>query len=343
MVRQRRCRRARTVLFAVLWVAILALDRAALALPFSRRSAGKASSKTIATAGSGSSSGFINSDRENSKQSQSGHSNAAAAPSGDDGDDDGDATTARSTTATTTSQNVPTTTSGRSRPERGQLLPAAANAQDLYDAYASIQADYERKAFHSPDWTVLNAQRGVTVSLLHHPDDPTCPYVKMEGVIPVPVHACWNFLRVSDWDRTMPKMDPFYEGVTVYGEYDVAVPAADRLGKKSPGRRFQSAPTHAAAAAARPEKNCVHMILCRKRMSRILAFGKRDLVFLSVTEDEPLNDGSLVSGTVSVRTALVPRVHGYTRAFQDSIAFYKPIKGGTETYVGGRGNTPSNE
>lgn len=77
--------------------------------------------------------------------------------------------------------------------------------------------------------------------------------------------------------------------------------------------------------------NVIRMLLCRKRMKRILAFGKRDLVFLSVTEDEPLEDGTWVSGTVSVRTSAIPRQPHYTRAFQDSIAFYKPIRGGTAT------------
>ena len=66
------------------------------------------------------------------------------------------------------------------------------------------------------------------------------------------------------------------------------------------------------------------MILCRKRMKRIGVYGKRDLVFLSVS-DKPLEDGTFCSGTVSVVTDDVPRQDGYTRAFQDSIAFYKPL------------------
>jgi hypothetical protein len=61
-----------------------------------------------------------------------------------------------------------------------------------------------------------------------------------------------------------------------------------------------------------------------------LAFGKRDLVFLSV-QDEPLSDGTWVSGTLSVKTDLVPRQPGYTRAFQDSIAFYKPLQENIQT------------
>ena len=128
--------------------------------------------------------------------------------------------------------------------------------------------------------------------MLQHEDDPTCPYVRMQAVLPVPVQDCWEFLRVANWDRTMPIMDPFYEGVSIHGNFS--------------------------------HPKGVNMLLCRKRMKRIVAFGKRDLVFLSVTEQEPLEDGTWVSGTVSVQTNQLPRQPGYTRAFQDSVAFYKP-------------------
>ena len=118
--------------------------------------------------------------------------------------------------------------------------------------------------------------------------------MKMETLIPTSVSSCWDFLRVDAWDETMPKMDPFYEGVSLHGDYH-------HLG--------------------------VNMILVRKRTKRLLAFGKRDFVFLSVTEDDhPLEDGTWVSGTVSVESPDAPRHHGYTRAFQDSIAFYQPRK-----------------
>lgn len=245
----------------------------------------------------------------------------ASTPSASSSDDS--STTTGTITATTTA-----TANSHSRPERGKVLPNPANERDLYDAYVDIQSDYESKAFHSADWKVLNSNNDVQVSILQHPDDPTCPYVKMQGIIPVPVGACWDFLRIEDWDRNMPKMDPFYEGVTVYGEYSITVPTTITKSTAS-WRRKKNNQQHNDGGS----DNTVRMILCRKRMSRILAFGKRDLVFLSVAESEPLEDGSLVSGTVSVRTPLVPRQPGYTRAFQDSIAFYKPIKGGTETYV----------
>jgi START domain len=123
--------------------------------------------------------------------------------------------------------------------------------------------------------------------------------VRMNGIIDAPVQRCWDFLKVDRWDESMPKMDPFYEGVTVVGEY------------------------------SHPESG-VDMTLCRKTTKRILAFGKRDLVFLSVV-DRPLEDGTWVSGSVSVVTPHVPRHPGYTRAFQDSIAFYRPLDNNTRT------------
>lgn len=198
--------------------------------------------------------------------------------------------------------------------ERGKLLPEHPSPQDLYEAYSEIQQDYQRKAFSADqqsNWQVLNDKHNVKVSLLTHPNDPTCPYVKMEGRIPVPVEECWEWLRVDDWDRTMKVMDPFYEGSEIHGDYTYRLPANN-------GNKI------------------VRMLLCRKRTTRILAFGPRDLVFLSVAQEQPTaDDGSWVSGTVSVRTARLPRQAGYTRAFQDSIAFYKPVDDNTQTCVRG--------
>lgn len=184
------------------------------------------------------------------------------------------------------------------KPQRGKHLSSPIDARDLYQAYREIQSDYKNKAFgRERDWKSLNQKNGVEVSMLEHPEDPTCPYVRMKGIFPVSVEECWNFLSLSNWDYSMPKMDPFYEGVSIHGEY-------------------------------RHDK--VAMMLCRKRTKRIFAFGKRDLVFLSV-KDEPLPDGTWVSGTVSVHSDILPRQPGYTRAFQDSIAFYKPLAGNTKT------------
>ncbi|KAL3810670.1 hypothetical protein ACHAXA_003274 [Cyclostephanos tholiformis] len=90
----------------------------------------------------------------------------------------------------------------------------------------------------------------------------------------------------------MPKMDPFYEGLDVYGEY---------------------------------EHDGIRMKLARKTIRRLLAFGKRDFTFISVSDHPLSNDGKWVSGTVSVVTDAIPRMGGYVRAYQDSVAFYEAL------------------
>ena len=176
--------------------------------------------------------------------------------------------------------------------KRGKVLSSPLNLQEMYEAYKEIQTNYYNKTLTSREWKILNVNDGVEVAMLEHEDDPTCPYVRMKAIFPVPVQDCWDFLRVEHWNSTMPIMDPFYEGVSVHGNF------------------------------SHPD---LHILLCRKRLKRIFVFGKRDLVFLSVTENRPLPDGTWVSGTVSVNTTDLPRQHGYTRAFQDSVAFYKPL------------------
>ena len=182
--------------------------------------------------------------------------------------------------------------------ERGKHLGHVITPQDLHRAYREIQEDYHAKAFDSNGWMLLNAKDGIEISMLHHSSDPDCPYVKMTSIMPVSPQDCWNFLSLSNWDKTMPHMDPFYEGVSVYK-------------------------TH--------YHRGVSMTLARKRTKRLLALGKRDFLFVSVA-DLPQKDGTLVSGTVSVIAPhLAPRQKGYTRAFQDSVAFYKPLDAGSKT------------
>ena len=202
-------------------------------------------------------------------------------------------------TASTTPS--PTTSGETPAVKRGKFVGYHLNEQDLYLAYKEIQSEYHQKAFgaSSNHWRLLNKRDDVEVHLMEHPSDPGCPYVKMSAIFPTSVEDCWNFLKLEHWDQSMPKMDPFYESVSLHGEFSIYG---------------------------------VHMILARKRTQRILAFGKRDFVFLSV-QDQPLRDGTWVSGSVSIETPRLPRQHGYTRAFQDSIAFYKPLDGNTKTRV----------
>ena len=183
-------------------------------------------------------------------------------------------------------------------PKRGKLVGSTFNAKDLYQAYKEVETEYHNKAFQkAAQWKVLARRDDVEVSMMEHASDPNCPYIKMVAVIPAPVLDCWSWLSLENWPTNMPKMDPFYEGFEIRGDF-----------------------THKG----------VNMILARKRTKRILAFGKRDMVFLSVS-DKPLPDGTWVSGSVSVQTPKLPRQKGYTRAFQDSIAFYKPLEQNTKT------------
>ena len=72
------------------------------------------------------------------------------------------------------------------------------------------------------------------------------------------------------------------------------------------------------------------MKLARKTIKRLVAFGKRDFTFVSVS-DHPRGDGAWVSGTVSVVTDQIPRKKGYVRAYQDSVAFYEAMDNNKET------------
>ena len=244
---------------------------------------------------------------------------------------------------------------------RGKVLEEPFDEHDLLRAYEEIKTEYHKKAFggssrfkdgelpsEEQSWKLLTTMNPnkkkqnkknqddddddddeiVRVSMLEHPSDPLCPYVKMETVMPMSVEKCWDFLSLDKWDETMPKMDPFYEGLDIYGEYSVPMTS---------NNESADAANHKDSSSS---NDAVKMILARKRTKRILAFGKREFVFVSV-EDIPLQDGTWVSGTVSVQApegsnenveprdsslpSLPRRNKSYTRAFQDSIAFYKPL------------------
>lgn len=204
---------------------------------------------------------------------------------------DAPAAAAKSTRVSSNREERPT-------PNRGKSLGDTLKAKDLYEAYKEVEREYHTIAFQQgSQWKLLASKDNVQVSLMEHSSDESCPYVKMVAIIPASVQECWSWLSLENWSTNMPKMDPFYEGVELHGAF---------------------------------EHKGVSMILARKRTKRILAFGKRDMVFLSVS-DQPLSDGTWVSGSVSVQTGRIPREKGYTRAFQDSIAFYKPLSGNTRT------------
>jgi len=183
---------------------------------------------------------------------------------------------------------------------RGKIIGADIKAADLAAAYRSIKSEYASLALDpasSTRWRPLSTHAdGSEVSLLEHPDDPSCPYVRMTSVMPGTMQEVWDFLDLKNWETNMPKMDPFYESLSIMGEY---------------------------------KYGGIEMKLARKMTSRIVAFGKRDFTFVSVS-DHPKN-GAWVSGTVSVVTERIPREGGYVRAYQDSVAFYEAMDDDPET------------
>lgn len=182
--------------------------------------------------------------------------------------------------------------------ERGKRISTKISSQELFEAYRDLRKEYSNFAFNPgavKSWSVIKESKdGIQISLLKHKDDPSCPYVRMEGVVDGSIQDVWGFLELKNWPKYMPKMDPFYEGVSIEGAY---------------------------------EHNGVHMLLARKRTIPLLGglFGKRDFTFISVS-DKPRANGIWTSGTVSVVTDKLPRQVGYTRAYQDSVAFYEAVE-----------------
>jgi len=183
--------------------------------------------------------------------------------------------------------------------DRGTIISNQVRGKELYDAYINIREDYRTKAMaksYADRWKVLKETNdGIQVSMMNHPSDPTCPYIRMVATMPGAITDVWDLLDLSNWAETMPKIDPFYDKLTILGEYT-----------------HRPSPLHPS----------VHMILARRATKRIVTFSKRDFTFVSVS-DAPERDGGRVSGTVSVVTPKFPREAGYVRAFQDSVAFYE--------------------
>ena len=146
-------------------------------------------------------------------------------------------------------------------------------------------------------WDVLKKTNdGIEISMLQHASDPDCPYVRMTAMMPGDTKDVWDFLELDSWEETMPRMDPFYDGLSILGTYTY---------RPSPGRQ------------------AVSMVLAKKRTKRIVMYGKRDFTFVSVSDVQ--SGGVWVSGTVSIVTPKFPRERGYVRAFQDSVAFYEAL------------------
>lgn len=167
------------------------------------------------------------------------------------------------------------------------------SGRELFRVWEKTKQEYNEKAFgkkYQNQWKVVKeGADGLNVAMLHHEND-FVPYVRLHATMPGSVSDVWGSFRLSNWERLMSAVDPFFEGLTILEQFD--------HGK-------------------------INMVLARKRAKRLVTFGKRDFLFVSVS-DVPRSDGVLVSGTVSVVTSKYPRVEGYVRAYQDSIGFYEP-------------------
>jgi hypothetical protein len=108
----------------------------------------------------------------------------------------------------------------QSTPSRGKFVGDSFDSKDLYQAYKEIESTYHQAAFAETSqhlWKTLVDKDHVEVALMEHKSDPNCPYVRLKVEIDVPIEDCWDFLSLHNWDKTMPKMDPFYEGVELHG------------------------------------------------------------------------------------------------------------------------------
>lgn len=105
------------------------------------------------------------------------------------------------------------TTTKQQQQHRGKKIDGNVKASDLAKAYHEIKTEYANLAIHSSNshnWQILSKHSdGSTVSLLEHPTDVSCPYVRMTSIMPGTIQEVWNFLDLSNWESSMPKMDPF--------------------------------------------------------------------------------------------------------------------------------------
>ena len=100
--------------------------------------------------------------------------------------------------------------------ERGKIISASITAQELYQAYAELRNEYNEIAFDSgsdSQWKIIKKTKDdIEISLLEHQLDASCPYVRMRATVDGSIEDVWGFLELKNWEKYMPKMDPFYEG-----------------------------------------------------------------------------------------------------------------------------------
>lgn len=87
--------------------------------------------------------------------------------------------------------------------ERGKRISTKISSQELFEAYRDLRKEYSNFAFNPgavKSWSVIKESKdGIQISLLKHKDDPSCPYVRMEGVVDGSIQDVWGFLELKNW------------------------------------------------------------------------------------------------------------------------------------------------
>jgi hypothetical protein len=179
---------------------------------------------------------------------------------------------------------------------RGHVIQLDDTNETIHRHYMKILRDYKDTAFSSREWEVLKKTKdGIEIAISFSGNDPDCPYIRMRAVMPSSAQSLFNFMGFSNWKTFMPIINPFYEGMAVMNEMTV---------------------------------DNKRLVVARKHSTSIFGFGKRDFSILADASGSPMMDGDvLVSGTISVISPhQIPRYRGFTRAYQDLVCFYRPLK-----------------
>lgn len=84
---------------------------------------------------------------------------------------------------------------------RGKYIDGNVKASELAKAYQAMKSEYASLALHptsNTNWQVLSSHSdGSTVSLLEHPTDPSCPYVRMVSTMPGTIQQVVSAKSVS--------------------------------------------------------------------------------------------------------------------------------------------------
>lgn len=97
----------------------------------------------------------------------------------------------------------PSQTGQRNSIERGKQISKHVTAEELHEAYEELKIEYNERVFGSTSasaWSLLkeSPDQTVQVSLLTHPSDPSCPYVKIQAILPGTISDTWSYLSLGE-------------------------------------------------------------------------------------------------------------------------------------------------